>query len=178
MTSEHEAQLNGDGALAQGDGAIAAGKQTVVIQGSGNTATITYQGTEIAIPALDAVAAHRVALRAHLERRACQRWGSMATYIHEEGAALPLEASPYQTGRLGPREQLLLALREAQRLLILGGPGAGKSVSLERLAWDLCDEQAQAYLVAHLADKGSDLYARLDDRLRERDGRPDLGVVQ
>jgi formylglycine-generating enzyme required for sulfatase activity len=207
----------------------------------------------------------------------------MATYIHEEGAALPLEASPYQTGRLGPREPLLQALREAQRLLVLGGPGAGKSVSLERLAWDLSageapqipvllplfrydgaslhawiraylqrtghlrldtkqaltaflkessarcyflfdglnevppahrdtligeltrwlmtyprhpvvvtsrpqdelwrqvrgeldrslvvqpisDEQAQAYLVAHLKDKGSDLYARLDERLRE-----------
>jgi formylglycine-generating enzyme required for sulfatase activity len=283
MNKDHEAHLNGDGALAQGDGAIAAGKQAVVIQGSGNTVTITYQGAEIAIPALDAVAAHRVALRVHLERRACQRWGSMATYIHEEGAALPLEASPYQTGRLGPREPLLPALRDAQRLLLLGGPGAGKSVSLERLAWDLCageepqipvllplfrydgaalhawiraylqrtghlrldteqaltaflkesparcyllcdglnevppahrdtligeltrwlmtyprhpvvvtsrpqdelwrqvrgeleralvvqpisDDQAQAYLVDHLADKGSDLYARLDDRLRE-----------
>jgi len=62
----------------------------------------------------------------------------MATYIHEEGGALPLEASPYQTGHLGPREPLLQALREAQRLLVLGGPGAGKSVSLERLAWDIC----------------------------------------
>ncbi len=288
MTSEYEAHLNGDGAIAQGDDAIAAGKQAVVIKGSGNTVTITFQGTEIAIPALEAVAAHRVALRAHLERRACQRWGSMATYIHEEGAALPLEASPYQTGRLGPREPLLQALREAQRLLVLGGPGAGKSVSLERLAWDLCageapqipvllplfrydgaslhawiraslqrtghlrldteqaltaflkesparcyvlfdglnevppahrdtligeltrwlmtyprhpvvvtsrpqdelwrqvrgeldralvvqpisDEQAQAYLVAHLEDKGSDLYARLDERLRELSRTP------
>ena len=281
MTQEYEAQLNGDGALAQ-DG-VAAGKQGVAIQGSGNTVTITFQGAEIVIPALDAVAAHRMALRAHLERRARQRWGSMATYIHEEGAALPLEASPCQTGRLGPREPLLQALRDARRLLVLGGPGAGKSVSLERLAWDLCageqpqipvllplfrydgaslhawiraylqrtghlrldseqaltaflkesrarcyllfdglnevppahrdtligeltrwlmtyprhpvvvtsrpqdelwrqvreeldralvvqpisDEQAQAYLVAHLAEKGRDLYARLDERLRE-----------
>ncbi len=52
------------------------------------------------------------------------RRGGMAVYIQEEGASLPIEASPYQTGRLGPREKLLHALHTADRLLVLGGPGS------------------------------------------------------
>jgi hypothetical protein len=152
--------------------------------------------------------------------------------------SLPLEASPYQTGRLGPREQLLPALRDAAH----GAPAAAQEQALtaflkesparcyvlfdglnevppphrdtligELTRWlmtyprhpvvvtsrpqdelwrqirgeldralvvqPISDDQAQAYLVDHLKDKGSDLYACLDDRLRERDGRPDLGVV-
>lgn len=62
----------------------------------------------------------------------------MAAYIQEEGVTLPIEASPYQQGRLGPRENLLAALHAADRLLVLGEPGAGKTVALERLAWEAC----------------------------------------
>ena len=47
--------------------------------------------------------------------------------IQEEGASLPIKASPYQTGRLGPREKLLHALHAADRLLVLGGPGSTES---------------------------------------------------
>ena len=105
--------------------------------GSGDI-TVVYQGAEVTIPSPEAVARHRAALRERLEAEARARWGGMPAYIQEEGATLPIEASPYQTGRLGPRENLLRMLHAADRLLVLGEPGSGKTVSLERLAWELC----------------------------------------
>ena len=143
MSQEQEAQLDGSGAVAQG-GSVAAGERGVAgsIQHSvvvtGNHVTVAYQGVEVAIPSPEAVARHRAALRERLETDARTRWGGMSFYIQEEGATLPIEASPYQTGRLGPRENLLRLLHTAGRLLVLGEPGSGKSVSLERLAWELC----------------------------------------
>jgi hypothetical protein len=62
----------------------------------------------------------------------------MSIYIQEQGATLPIEASPYQADRLASRNNLLQLLHNAHRLLVLGNPGSGKTVSLERLAWELC----------------------------------------
>ena len=142
MTQDQKAYLEGDGALAQGNRNVVAGKQGIAISGHGNTVTVTVQGVEIAIPAPDAVKTHRKALRSSLEQQARWRWGSMASYIQEDVASLPLEASPYQIGDLGRPERLLPALRKADRMILLGGPGTGKSVSLERLAWELCGTAA------------------------------------
>ena len=146
MSQNQESHLQGSGATAQGGG-VAAGARGVAIDGdashsviaTGDFVTVIYQGAEVAVPSPEAVARHRAALRKRLEADACARWGGMSVYIQEEGATLPIEASPYRTGRLGPRQNLLGLLHAADRLLVLGEPGPGKTVSLERLAWELCD---------------------------------------
>lgn len=117
-------------------------RHSPLITGDYNTITITYQGAQIAVPSPEAIAQHRSALRARLAADAQARWGGMSVYIQEEGVTLPIEASPYQTGRLGPRKILLESLHAADRLLVLGEPGSGKTVSLERLAWELCDGES------------------------------------
>jgi hypothetical protein len=89
---------------------------------------------------LQTIAKHRTELRQQLEDEAHVRWGGMSAYIQEEGATLPIEASPYETDRLGPRQNLLELLHAADRLLVLGEAGSGKTVALERLAWELCGE--------------------------------------
>jgi formylglycine-generating enzyme required for sulfatase activity len=80
---------------------------------------------------------------------------------------LPMETSPYQTNRLGPREDLLLAMHQAERLLILGEPGAGKTVALQRLAWELCgaSEPAIPIFLALAGYSGGPLTAWVRDSL-------------
>lgn len=64
-------------------------------------------------------------------------WG-LDHYIQEEARLLPINASPYdEGGSHGPRENLLRRLKQDSRLLVLGEPGIGKTVALERLAWEL-----------------------------------------
>ena len=142
MEKDLSANTEGSGSIAQ-DHSVAAGAGGVAVgrdvHGDVTVVNITYQGSEIAIPSPEAVAAHRAALRERLAYDAHRRWGGMSVYIQEEGAALPIEASPYQTGRLGRRQNLLGSLHAADRLLLLGEPGSGKTVALERLAWELCD---------------------------------------
>jgi formylglycine-generating enzyme required for sulfatase activity len=70
-------------------------------------------------------------------RLAAQPWG-LDHYIQEEARLLPIHASPYEEGaRRSERQNLLHTLRTHRRTLVLGEPGMGKSVVLERLAWEL-----------------------------------------
>jgi hypothetical protein len=148
------------------------GDHTVI----GNNNVVIYHGKQIIIPSVDAIARHRVALRERLEENAHTRWGGMSVYIREEGAALPIEASPY--GSLGKGEDLLETIKNTKRLLVLGEPGSGKSVSLERLAWDLCgDDQAAIPVLVPLRDYTEKLDEwvlsnfRQTDELKLQDGK-------
>lgn len=176
MPDEHSPQLLGERAASVGgsvDGDVITGdKRTTFDQREQQVqyqVNIVYQGVEVAIPSPQAVAAHRAALRERLEREAKARWGGMGVYIQEEGATLPIEASPYQQGRLGPRTNLLETLKRAERLLVLGEPGAGKTVALERLAWELCNGEQPAIpvLVRLFRYAGTPLAEWLRDMLRQ-----------
>jgi HEAT repeat protein len=66
------------------------------------------------------------------------RWGDKPadeSYIHSIGVHLPLYASPYQDIG-GSSEELLQCIHSHTRLLILGEPGMGKTVALERATWE------------------------------------------
>jgi HEAT repeat protein len=102
--------------------------------------TSFYQGeTDSAqwlVPERGLVEAHRAAL-ARISRYA--RWGDAShteSYIRETGMRLPLFASPYDS-RGDERSELLEAIRAHDRLLILGEPGMGKTVALERAVWEI-----------------------------------------
>jgi formylglycine-generating enzyme required for sulfatase activity len=133
----NQEDTSGKRSISVGDSA----DQSVLVTGDENIVHVTFRGEKLSIPSLEAIADHREDLKKQLQADACRRWGGMSVYIKEEGASLPIEASPYQTGRLGAREPLLGALRQADRMLLLGGPGSGKTVSLERIGWDLCVEK-------------------------------------
>lgn len=113
--------------------------QAPIVTGDHNVLNITYQGIPVSIPSTEAIRAHRAALRCKLENDAQQRWGGMGAYIQEEGARLPIEASPYQPGLDHQREDLMKHLANANRLIVLGEPGSGKTVAVQRFAWELCD---------------------------------------
>jgi hypothetical protein len=85
-------------------------------------------------------------------------WG-MDHYIQEEARLLPIHASPYEDSlRTTQRENLLKTLRNGRRTIVLGEPGMGKSVALERLAWELAG--------------GNPLIVPILIPLREYDGKP------
>lgn len=68
-------------------------------------------------------------------------WG-LDHYIQSEARLLPIDASPYEDGVVkGQPENLVRRLRQSHRLIVLGEPGMGKTVALERLAWELATGQ-------------------------------------
>jgi formylglycine-generating enzyme required for sulfatase activity len=107
------------------------------------------------------VAGHCQKLAARL---AALPWG-LDHYIQEEARLLPLHASPYEDGAIrGQPENLMQRLRQSHRLLVLGEPGTGKTVALERLAWELAT--------------GDPLVVPVIIRLFEYDGQPLLEWVR
>ena len=84
----------------------------------------------------DTVQTHRAVLT---RKSRYVRWGDESPddyYVREAGMHLPLFASPY--GNLtGALTDLLDTIRTRHRLLVLGEPGVGKTVALERMMWEI-----------------------------------------
>jgi len=83
----------------------------------------------VPLPTPEELAAYRNAVADHYAK-----WDD-PRYIQEEGEFLPLFASPYDEieGPGRERTDLLDAIRSAQRIIVLGEPGTGKTTALERL---------------------------------------------
>lgn len=105
------------------------------------------------LPAPEQILAHRAALAQKAEYR---RWGD-EFYIREESKILPLLASPYDDDSGQQREDLLQTIRAHERLLVLGEPGMGKTVALERMMWETtqADEPIVPIFVPLLFFQGS-----------------------
>lgn len=126
---------------------------------------VVYQGEPIIIPSQEAIQLHRADL-AKIETY--NRWAD-EFYIKEEGKVLPLFASPYEDDGGRKREDLLQTIRTHQRLLVLGEPGMGKTVALERMVWETAqaDEVVIPILVQLLYFQGGDLIELIRVALNE-----------
>jgi formylglycine-generating enzyme required for sulfatase activity len=93
---------------------------------------VIHHGEPVLIPSEEEVLLHRAALRS---KEKYHRWAD-EFYIHEESKVLPLFASPYEDDTERKREDLLKTIRENKRLLVLGEPGMGKTVAMERMMWE------------------------------------------
>jgi HEAT repeat protein len=90
------------------------------------------RGESGALPDSSQIRAHCAALANKSKYR---RWAD-EFYIQEEGKILPMFASPYEDSTGQQREDLLQTIRAHDRLLILGEPGMGKTVALQRMMWE------------------------------------------
>jgi hypothetical protein len=84
----------------------------------------------------DTIETHRTALT---RKSRYARWGDRSQaehYVHGAGVRLPLFASPYGD-TVGESNDLLDLIRSHHRLLVLGEPGMGKTVALERTVWEM-----------------------------------------
>lgn len=84
----------------------------------------------------DTIETHRTALT---RKSRYARWGDRSQaehYVRGAGVRLPLFASPYGD-TVGESNDLLDLIRSHHRLLVLGEPGVGKTVALERTVWEM-----------------------------------------
>jgi formylglycine-generating enzyme required for sulfatase activity len=94
-----------------------------------------------------------------------------------EMRALPMRLAQYRpqpTDGDAPSVELLAAVQNAQRTIILGEPGSGKSAALERLAWVTATNTLQRAQVEPNAPLLLPLLARLADYRGEADLTPVL----
>ncbi len=94
-------------------------------------------------------------------------------YIDTQGRPLPMRCSPFRAGAATgdlPAYDLVEALGDAPRTILLGEPGSGKSTALERLAW----LTAARTLAANNGDAAGLLQLPLLARLGDYQGEADL----
>lgn len=113
---------------------IIVNQQAGTVNGQMIGVVINYHGKEVTVPSPEAFVAHRAALA---DKPEYKQWAG-AFYLTESGKSLPLYASPYddEKSRRYERRDLLETIRAHERLLILGEPGMGKTVALQRLMWE------------------------------------------
>lgn len=88
------------------------------------------------------------------------------SFIPEHARFLPVNARPYKPESLrGEPENLIAQLHQIERAIVLGEPGAGKTVALERFAWELARKQSPDIpILIHLTELMGD---SLIERVRE-----------
>ena len=145
---------------------------------------ITYQGGEaLKLPTPDEWLAYLRAVQQAYARWADQpdQPDSPTLPLYEQGdpqhvadayidlrATLPMrvaEFRPQADGGDAPAQELLIALHKAQRTVILGEPGSGKTTALERLAWVMTGRRPAGATLRTIP-----IFARLADY----QGDPDL----
>lgn len=126
---------------------------------------VVYKGELVRISSPKDIQLHRADL-AKIDTY--NRWAD-EFYIQEEGKVLPLFASPYEDDGRRKREDLLQTIRAHQRLLVLGEPGMGKTVALERMVWETAqaDEVVVPVFVQLLYFQGGDLIELIRVALNE-----------
>jgi hypothetical protein len=126
---------------------------------------VIYQGEPVRIPSPQDIQLHRAELS---QIETYHRWAD-EFYIQEEGKVLPLFASPYDDDTGRKREDLLKSIRLHPRLLVLGEPGMGKTVALERMVWETSQvsEPIVPIFVQMLYFQGTDLIELIRVALNE-----------
>ncbi|HHH40521.1 MAG TPA: NACHT domain-containing protein, partial [Chloroflexi bacterium] len=125
-----------------------------VVIGHGARQTIILDGQPVQLPSRDELRAYLAAVR-----EAYQRWADQPdtpdpplihqsddpeqgpdAYIDVAAKPLPMRVAEFRPQQPGgqeepPAQELLTALAQVPRAVILGEPGSGKTTALERLAW-------------------------------------------
>jgi len=111
---------------------------------------------------------YQEAISVEMESRAAREDWSMSNFIREEARFLPVNASPYHPDSLhGKAVDLIQQLDKNKKTLVLGEPGSGKSVALERFAWVLASNEGIGIpFIYRLADfQGDSLLDRVRSEL-------------
>lgn len=98
-------------------------------------------------------------------------------YLALQAEALPMRVAEFRphASKIERRsEELLAALRRAERNIILGPPGSGKTSALERVAWLTAQQTISLIAASASAQPATPLIIPLFVRLADYQGEPDL----
>ena len=148
----------------------------------GGTQVVILDNQRIDVPTLSDMVAYLAGVRRHYRRWADEPDGTLNEAdaangdIFIETRALPMRVAQYAPQRMegeGQSVELLAAVQGANRTIVLGEPGSGKSAALERLAWVTATETLQRVQ----ADPTAPLVVPVLARLADYAGAADLTPV-